>query len=56
MATQKHDIKLSEELTRSKQELVPGEDFSIEEFSIMELEDRLELAARCNTNCSCGQD
>jgi hypothetical protein len=25
----------------------------VEEFSIMELEDRLELAARCNNNCSC---
>lgn len=24
-----------------------------EEFSIIELEDRLELAGRCNTNCSC---
>lgn len=24
-----------------------------EEFSIMELEDRLELAERCNNNCSC---
>jgi hypothetical protein len=25
----------------------------VEEFSIMELEDRLELAERCNNNCSC---
>jgi len=24
-----------------------------EEFSIIELEDRLELANRCNKNCSC---
>jgi hypothetical protein len=26
---------------------------SLEEFSIMELEDRLEMADRCNNNCSC---
>jgi hypothetical protein len=26
---------------------------NLEEFSIMELEDRLELAERCNNNCSC---
>jgi len=25
----------------------------LDEFSIMELEDRLELAERCNNNCSC---
>jgi len=28
----------------------------VEEFSIMELEDRLELAKRCNHNCSCPAD
>ena len=53
MATQKHDLKLGQELPTSKQELIPTEDFLIEEFSIMELEDRLELQARCNNNCSC---
>ncbi len=25
----------------------------VEEFKIVELEDRLELADRCNENCSC---
>ena len=26
---------------------------ALEEFSIMELEDRLEMAERCNNNCGC---
>jgi len=28
-------------------------DLVVEEFSIVELEDRLELADRCNGNCKC---
>ena len=34
----------------------PGEQkgvLKVEEFEIVELEDRLELADRCNKNCSC---
>jgi hypothetical protein len=48
MATQKDKLNLSEELTTAK-----PEDLLIEEFSIIELEDRLELQARCNNNCDC---
>ena len=35
--------------------LVPAakDELMIEEFSIVELEDRLEFLARCNPNCSC---
>lgn len=37
-----------------KQDAQPQVDLLIEEeFSIVELEDRLELASRCNKNCSC---
>ena len=28
---------------------------SLEEFSIMELDDRLEFVAWCDTNCNCGK-
>lgn len=28
---------------------------SIEDFDIVELEDRLELAMRCNGNCHCNE-
>jgi len=48
MATQKDKLNLNEELTTAK-----PEDLLIEEFSIIELEDRLELQARCNNNCDC---
>lgn len=27
----------------------------VEEFSIMELDDRLEFVAWCDTNCNCGK-
>lgn len=31
-----------------------ADELQIEEFSIVELEDRLEFLDRCNPNCSCG--
>jgi hypothetical protein len=36
-------------------EMIPrtGEELTNEEFSIVELEDRLEFLDRCNPNCSC---
>lgn len=37
-----------QELQKTK----PAE-IAVEEFAILELEDRLELADRCNTNCKC---
>lgn len=37
-------------MDKLQKEDVSREEFSIEEFTILELEDRLELAGRCN-NC-----
>ena len=28
-------------------------EFAVEEFAIVELEDRLEMCGRCNVNCNC---
>ena len=46
----KRKDKPLEKLSKSASDMT---EFSIEEFSIVELEDRLELATRCNNNCSC---
>lgn len=35
----------------SQNEITTNREFSVEEYSIMELEDRLELALRCNISC-----
>lgn len=40
---------------KKREGLIPADkgELSIEEFSIVELEDRLEFLDRCNTNCGC---
>jgi hypothetical protein len=40
-------------IEKRKEEKLDAVGFSIEEFSIVELEDRLEMASRCNPNCNC---
>jgi hypothetical protein len=41
--------------SKNAEGLVPASkgELMIEEFSIVELEDRLEFLDRCNSNCSC---
>jgi hypothetical protein len=43
-------------VAEKKNELVPANksELVMEEFSIVELEDRLEFAGRSNPNCTCG--
>lgn len=53
MDAKKQSFTQGEDLAKVNREIIPGEDFSVDEFSILELEDRLELEGRCNSNCSC---
>ena len=47
---------MSKDVTRPRSESAADKqdlESYLEEFSIMELEDRLELTDRCNGNCDC---